>query len=74
MKNLNFVTGFLAATCFFLLISANSKQNPTENMARYQLTIGGTGGYVYDAVTGYYKYTNKLGRSGNLEDLLKGTE
>ncbi len=56
MKNLNFVTGFLAASCLFLLISANTKTTPTEDVPRYHLTWTNAGPvYAYDAITGKFK-------------------
>jgi hypothetical protein len=56
MKNLDFLTGFLLASCLFLLVSANSKQTNTEQVSRYHVSFSdGFGSIVYDAVTGKKK-------------------
>ncbi len=72
MKYSNFITGFLLASCLFLLISANTKTGQSENVPRYHLTFG-TGPIIYDAVTGKYVRITpvELKESSNLKSFLE---
>jgi hypothetical protein len=75
MKNLNFITGFLAASCLFLLIGAAAKPSPNEEVPRYHITYQAGSGEatVYDAVTGeieLMKYA-KVNDDSNIKDLLE---
>ena len=75
MKNQSFLSGFLAASCLFLLISASTKENQSTDVPRYHLAWQSANAEVtvYDAVTGeleIIKY-GRINDDSNLKDLLQ---